>query len=177
MGLTERHWFEDEDVPENDEWALEDAISMYDKAYRRGYQKGFSDGAKEREAVKPCLDYDWQTMEPSIDRDKVVENLEKAKTIIEKWVPMFEQYNTPFGIDVAIGLLKEQEAHELTKTEWEQWKKDENREPICMVWYGDTTPIWILKPENISEPLYFMGKIKLFDKKPLKEQVKWNGLD
>ena len=26
MGLTERHLFEDEDVPENDEWALEDAV-------------------------------------------------------------------------------------------------------------------------------------------------------
>lgn len=25
MGLTERHWFENEDVPENYEWALEDA--------------------------------------------------------------------------------------------------------------------------------------------------------
>ena len=27
MGLTERHWFENEDVPENYEWALEDAVS------------------------------------------------------------------------------------------------------------------------------------------------------
>ena len=26
MGLTERHWFEDEDVPENYEWTLEDAV-------------------------------------------------------------------------------------------------------------------------------------------------------
>jgi hypothetical protein len=26
MGLTERHWFEDEDVPEDYEWDLEDAI-------------------------------------------------------------------------------------------------------------------------------------------------------
>ena len=26
MGLTERHWFENEDVPENNEWALEDAV-------------------------------------------------------------------------------------------------------------------------------------------------------
>ena len=26
MGLTERHWFEGEDVPENYEWALEDAV-------------------------------------------------------------------------------------------------------------------------------------------------------
>lgn len=26
MGLTERHLFENEDVPENNEWALEDAV-------------------------------------------------------------------------------------------------------------------------------------------------------
>ena len=26
MGLTERHWFENEDVPENYEWGLEDAV-------------------------------------------------------------------------------------------------------------------------------------------------------
>ena len=45
-----------------------------------------------------------------IDREKVIEILNNAKTIIEKWVPMFEQYNTPAGIDDAIALLKEQEA-------------------------------------------------------------------
>lgn len=44
------------------------------------------------------------------NREKVIEILEKAKTIIEGWVPMFEQYNTPAGIDYAIALLKEQEA-------------------------------------------------------------------
>ena len=44
------------------------------------------------------------------DREKVIEILEKAKTVIEDWVPMFEQYNTPAGIDVAIALLKEQES-------------------------------------------------------------------
>lgn len=44
-----------------------------------------------------------------IDKEKVIENLEKAKTVIEKWVPMFEQYNIPFGIDVAIDLLKKQD--------------------------------------------------------------------
>lgn len=48
-----------------------------------------------------------------VDRENVIEVLEKAKTVIENWVPMFEQYNTPAGIDYAIALLKEQE------TEWE----------------------------------------------------------
>ena len=45
-----------------------------------------------------------------MDRDKVIECLQKAKMVIETWVPMFEQYNTPAGIDDAIILLKEQEA-------------------------------------------------------------------
>lgn len=43
------------------------------------------------------------------DREKVIEILNIAKTIIEEWIPMFEQYNTPAGIDDAIALLKEQE--------------------------------------------------------------------
>lgn len=44
-----------------------------------------------------------------VDREKVIEVLGKAKTVIENWVPMFEQYNTPAGIDYAIDLLKEQD--------------------------------------------------------------------
>lgn len=75
----------------------------------------------------------------------------------------------------ALELLKEQEPHELTKEEWEKWKKDERRDPICMIWYGDTTPFWVLRPESIHEPLYLVGGIKLFTKKPMKEQVKWDG--
>lgn len=63
---------------------------------------------------------------------------------------------------------------ELTKEEWEIWKKDKRRDPICMVWYEDTTPFWVLKPEQIHEPAYFMGKIKLFNGKPSKDQIKWN---
>lgn len=44
--------------------------------------------------------------------------MKKQKTIIEKWVPMFEQYNTPFGVDRAIGLLKDQEAVEPKTGHW-----------------------------------------------------------
>lgn len=42
------------------------------------------------------------------DKEKIIECLQKAKMVIETWVPMFEQYNTPAGIDEAIALLKEQ---------------------------------------------------------------------
>lgn len=129
-------------------------------------------------------------------QDEEIENLKQtAQSMMEgicllkdqdyrTWIiDMFHKYNRDDLIafmvqkgeeSILAGLLKEQEAHELTKTEWEQWKKDKNREPICMVWYGDTTPIWVLKLENVNEPLYLMGKIKLFNKKPRKEQVEWN---
>ena len=49
------------------------------------------------------------------DLEKVIENLEKAKTIIEEWIPMFEQYNTPAGIDDAIDMLKAKEAKPMTE--------------------------------------------------------------
>ena len=77
----------------------------------------------------------------------------------------------------AMELLKEQELHELTKNEWEQWKNNPRRDPICMLWYKDTTPMWILTPVEVHEPAYLMGKIKLFNRKPTTEEihgVKWN---
>lgn len=56
MGLTERHWFEDEE-PELTENQLEDILWENNKIFERGYQKGFSDGKsailREQEAVKP----------------------------------------------------------------------------------------------------------------------------
>ena len=42
------------------------------------------------------------------DKDKVISGLEKAKTVIENYVPMFYQLNSPASIDYAIELLKEQ---------------------------------------------------------------------
>ena len=43
MGLTERHWFEDEE-PELTESQLEDILWENNKIFEKGYQKGFSDG-------------------------------------------------------------------------------------------------------------------------------------
>ena len=40
--------------------------------------------------------------------EKVIEGLENAKEVIEVWIPMFEQHNSPSTIDCAIELLKEQ---------------------------------------------------------------------
>lgn len=53
MGLTEGHWFEDEE-PELTEKQLEDRLWENNKIFERGYQKGFSDGkAATQESVAP----------------------------------------------------------------------------------------------------------------------------
>ena len=43
-----------------------------------------------------------------MDMEKVIEGLERAKKVIEDWIPIFEQRNSPFTIDCAIELLKQQ---------------------------------------------------------------------
>ena len=68
-------------------------------------------------------------------------------------------------------LLKEHEPHEITKDEWESWKKDKHRDPLCMYWRGDITPLWILRPEEVHEPAYLIGDIKIFKGKPDKEKM------
>ncbi len=56
MGLTEGHWFEDEE-PELTESQLEEVLWEHNRIFERGYEKGFSDGRsvllKEQESVKP----------------------------------------------------------------------------------------------------------------------------
>ena len=82
-----------------------------------------------------------------------------------------------WALKEAYELLKEQELRELTKNEWEQWKNNPRRDPICMLWYKDTTPMWILTPVEVHEPAYLMGKVKLFNRKPTTEEiqgVKWD---
>ena len=64
-----------------------------------------------------------------------------------------------------------QEPREITKEEWELWKKDKHRDPLCMYWRGDITPFWILRPEEVHEPAYLIGDIKIFKGKPDKETM------
>jgi hypothetical protein len=73
-------------------------------------------------------------------------------------------------------LLKEQEVRELTIDEWREWKKNPKRDPICILWENDTSPMWTLNPNDVHEPALLMGKLKLFTGKPTFEQckeVKW----
>ena len=75
-----------------------------------------------------------------------------------------------------LSLLKEQEARELTMDEWREWKNNTKRNPICELWEHDTSPMWILNPNDVHEPALLMGKLKLFTRKPTFEQckeVKW----
>jgi len=77
----------------------------------------------------------------------------------------------------AIAMMKEQEARELTIDEWREWKENPKRNPICELWENDTSPMWILNPDNVHEPALLMGKLKLFTGKPTLEQckeVKWD---
>lgn len=76
----------------------------------------------------------------------------------------------------ALALLKENKIRELTIEEWQKWKSNPKRDPICKLWENDTSPMWILKPEDVHEPALLMGKLKLFTGKPTFEQckaVKW----
>ena len=49
MGLTERHWFENEE-PELTEWQLEDIVYENKRAYDSGYAKGYL--ARDNEIVR-----------------------------------------------------------------------------------------------------------------------------
>lgn len=59
MGLTERHWFEDEE-PELTERQLEDIVYENKKAYNNGYVKGFNDAMQGRqELMYEGIDGKW----------------------------------------------------------------------------------------------------------------------
>ena len=56
MGLTERHWFEDEE-PKLTERQLEGIVYENKRAYDNGYVKGYSDRDKEIVRCKDCIYY------------------------------------------------------------------------------------------------------------------------
>jgi len=53
-----------------------------------------------------------------------------------KWIDNLSLRYCAQALDVICEMLKEQEPRELTKEEWEQWKKDERRDPILGVKAG-----------------------------------------
>ena len=59
MGITERHWFEDE-KPELTERQLEDIVYENKKAYDNGYIKGFNDAMQgKQELMYEGIDGKW----------------------------------------------------------------------------------------------------------------------
>lgn len=93
------------------------------------------------------------------------------------WRMFYSESETKSCAEAALAILKKQEARELTMDEWREWKNNPKRNPICELWEHDTSPMWVLNPNEIHEPALLMGKLKLFTWKPTFEQckaVKWN---
>ena len=116
------------------------------------------------------------------DREKVANGLEccqhSSKSYCDR-CPYLSSTNdcTADLASDALALLKEQEVRELSINEWEEWKANPKRNPICELWENDTSPMWILNPDKVHEPALLMGKLKLFTGKPTFEQckeVKWD---
>lgn len=100
------------------------------------------------------------------------ERLERLAMVLDEIMP-----NCALLVRDALELLKKQEVRELTIEEWQEWKKNQKRNPICILWENDTSPMWILNPNDVHEPALLIGKLKLFTGKPTFQQckaVKWN---
>lgn len=111
--------------------------------------------------------------------EKVINDLNVAKLMLCNPQMLDPEMCVRIGqtITSAIDLLTEQEARELIIDEWREWKANPNRNPICELWENDTSPMWILNPNDVHEPALLMGKLKLFTGKPTFEQckeVKWD---
>lgn len=121
------------------------------------------------------------------DKERIIKGLECCVESDDKACPMVCPFykecltdDFPYIplIRAALEFLKEQEVRELSMDEWREWKANPKRDPICMLWEDDTSPMWTLNPNDVHEPALLMGKLKLFTGKPTFEQckeVKWNG--
>ncbi len=105
----------------------------------------------------------------------IIVNLNTVKRVLCVPEMLKDEMRIKIGqvITNAINYIEEHEPHELTREEWETWKKNNKRDPICAVWKDDYTPCWIFKPEQIHEPAYLMGEIKLFSGKPDRSIICW----
>lgn len=81
MGLTERHWFEDEE-PELTEQQLEDIVYENKRAYDSGYAKGYS--ARDNEIVR-CKDCKYSHIMTSNLMHPKVNKCWCEKDFIEGW--------------------------------------------------------------------------------------------
>lgn len=110
------------------------------------------------------------------DREKIIKLIEEEINVCESVDQCYRTIDLPALRDI-LELLKEQEVRELTIDEWYEWKANQRRDPICMLWENDTSPMWILNPNDVHEPALLIGKLKLFNGKPTHEQckaIKWD---
>lgn len=103
---------------------------------------------------------------PEENREALAEKYKHLETTFETLI-FEEKYE-----EVDFAMLKQQEVRELSMDEWQEWKKNPKRDPICVLWENDITPIWVLKPTDVYELAFLMGKLKLFTGKPTFEQCK-----
>ena len=110
-----------------------------------------------------------------LDATDILEDLFTARNVlcVPDMLTDYMRIKISQVITNAIDYIDSHKPHELTKEEWEAWKKNIKRDPICIVWKNDYTPCWIFKPENIHEPAYLMGEIKLFSGKPDRSMINW----
>ena len=106
-----------------------------------------------------------------MDRENIISTFEKIISVCKEDGCDFVDLSFEDAEQI-LAMLKEREIRELTMDEWRKWKENPKRNPICMLWENDTSPMWILNPNDVHEPALLMGKLKLFTGKPTFEQCK-----
>ncbi|MBR3239123.1 MAG: hypothetical protein IKF99_11865 [Oscillospiraceae bacterium] len=114
----------------------------------------------------------------------IIAALEKSVEVIEHWVPVFEQYNTPAAIQEAVEILKTHEARVLTLEEVNAYLADDDQDknPLWVQWATDSVKGgWVLS-HTVDDLVWRYKDIYgvhwvLWTQKPSDEQrkaVKWN---
>ena len=105
----------------------------------------------------------------------IIIDLNTAKSVLCVPDMLTDEMRIKIGqvITNAINYIEEHEPHELTREEWEAWKKSSKRDPICKVWKDTKTPFWALYPEDIHEISFLTGDLKLFSGKPDESMIYW----
>jgi len=113
----------------------------------------------------------------------IIEALGKAIEVIEKWVPMFEQCNTPAAIQDAITLLEEQTPKTMTLEEAKAYlaSDDQDKNPLWVQWATSSVKGgWVLshavedlmrRYESIYQARWVLWTQKPSDEQ--KEAVSW----
>jgi len=109
----------------------------------------------------------------------IIEALGKAIEVIEKWVPMFEQYNTPAAIQDAITLLEEQTPKTMTLEEAKAYlaSDDQDKNPLWVQWATSSVKGgWVL-PHTVEDLMWryesiYQAHWVLWTQKPNDEQKK-----